>query len=171
MGLTRDNPGIGAPNGNSVRLSPFWRPRSRANYLICYIDVTAFVSVMLVFLFTFMVRVPICSWSISQRPVDMARVDSPISMAGADREDAMLIAVTRDNKVFFGSDPVQPADLPVKIRASVARGSEQKVYIKADARAKYAWVAEVVESAHEAGIEKIGFLVDQRKAPPVATSR
>ena len=80
----------------------------------------------------------------------------------------MVIGITRDNKVFFGTDPVWPSQLPGKIRASVAQGAERKVYIKADARSKYGWVAEVVESVHEAGIEKIGFLVDQRQAPPVA---
>jgi biopolymer transport protein ExbD len=84
-------------------------------------------------------------------------------MAHADREDAMVIGITRENKLFFGPNRLQPSQLSVKIRASVAHGAEEKVYIKADARAKYAWVAEVVNQVHEAGIEKVGFLVDQRK--------
>ena len=39
--------------------------------------------------------------------------------------------------------------------------------IKADARAKYRDVKEVLDGARSAGVEKIGILVDQRKAAVV----
>ena len=77
----------------------------------------------------------------------------------------MVIGIQRDGRVLFGRDPVRPSDLPPKIRESVSYGSERKVYIKADARAKYGSVAEVLDAVHAAGIEKIGFLVYQRKTP------
>src|SRR5882762_11781770 len=85
-----------------VRWSPFWRSQNRSNYLICNIDVTAFVGVMLVFLFMFMVQNPVCSFWNHGRAVDLAKVGHPISMAHADREDAMVIGITRENKLFFG---------------------------------------------------------------------
>jgi biopolymer transport protein TolR len=138
--------------------------RPRANRLICNIDVTAFAGVMFVLVYLFMspqVDFP------GRAPVDLAKADYAVPMRGADREDAMVIGVTRDGKIFFGTDAVVPNQLPAKIRDSVNRGAERKVYIRADARAKYARVAEVLDSVHVSGIERIGFLVDSRQATPV----
>jgi biopolymer transport protein ExbD/biopolymer transport protein TolR len=134
--------------------------RHRPNQLICNINVAAFASVMLALLYLFM------PWRADEyrRPaVDFAKVSSPVPMRAADREDAMVVAITRDNRVFFGAEAVRPADLPAKIQEEISRGSEREVYIKADARARYGWVAEVLDNVRSAGIEKIGFLVDQRR--------
>jgi biopolymer transport protein TolR len=98
-------------------------------------------------------------------PVDLPHVGHPVSMAHADREDAILIAVTRDDKIFFRADKVSLDQLPAKIRESLNQGSEKKVYIRADARAKYVWVAEVLDNVRSTGVERIGFLVDQRRPP------
>jgi biopolymer transport protein TolR len=96
---------------------------------------------------------------------DLAQADHPISMPKAVREDAMVVAVMRDGKVFFGTDRIKPWNLPVKIRDSVSHGAERKVYIKADARAKYGAVKDVLDGVRSSGIEKIGFLVERRRTP------
>ncbi len=98
---------------------------------------------------------------------DLPYVSHPISMPHANREDAMIIGITRDDQIFFRADRVRPDDLPARIRESVNQGSENKVYIKADARAKYGWVAEVLDNVRLAGIEKIGFLVYEKGHVPV----
>jgi biopolymer transport protein ExbD len=95
-------------------------------------------------------------------PVDIPKATHPISMRGADREDAMIVAITSDDKVFFRGDIIWPNQLPARIRESVKHGSESKVYIGADAHAKYEWVAEVLDDVRSTGIEKIGFLVNER---------
>ena len=86
-------------------------------------------------------------------------------MPHANREDAIRVAITRDDKVFFGNELVRPNELPARIRESVNRGSERRVYILADRRARYSWVAEVLDNVRTAGIEKVGFLVEQRLPP------
>lgn len=86
-------------------------------------------------------------------------------MRGADREDAMTVAILRDDKVFFRNEGVTPDQLPSKIRESISQGSEKEIYIWADARAKYGWVAEVLDNVRSAGVEKIGFLVERRPTP------
>jgi biopolymer transport protein TolR len=84
-------------------------------------------------------------------------------MRGADREDALMVGIMRDGKVFFRADQITIEELPARIREGVSQGAERKVYVKADARAKYASVAEVLDGVHDAGIENIGFIVDQRR--------
>jgi len=52
----------------------------------------------------------------------------------ANRDDAMLVSVVRDGKVFFRNDWTDPAELPARIRQCSTSGPERRVYIKADAR-------------------------------------
>jgi biopolymer transport protein ExbD/biopolymer transport protein TolR len=120
------------------------------------------VDVMLVLLIIFMVITPMLQHG---QPVDMAKVNNPSPMPDADKEDALLVAVTRDNKVFFGTDPIQPADLTQKIKDRLANKADKRVFIKADARAKYGWVVEVVDNVRAAGVDQLGLLTDIKKTP------
>jgi len=143
------------------------QPKRRPNQLISGIDVTAFAGIMIALLFLFMTP----SVDIEARRevyVDLPLVWHPVSMPHANREDAMIIAITRDGKIFFGLEQVIPDDLPVVIRERINQGSEKKVYIKADERAKYGWVAEVLDNVRSAGIEKIGFLVYEKRREPTS---
>ena len=68
--------------------------------------------------------------------VDLAKVSSPTEMRGADREDALVVAITRDGQVWFATDRITAENLPAAIRERVLRGAERRVYIKADMRAR-----------------------------------
>jgi len=97
--------------------------------------------------------------------VDLPKVNYPISMQRADREDSLLVVVTKNGDVFFGTEKLTSDQLPGKIREGLRQGAERKVYIKADGRAKYGKVAEVLDGVRAARITNIAFLVDQRKSP------
>ena len=86
-------------------------------------------------------------------------------MQRADREDSLLVVVTKNGDVFFGTEKLTSDQLPGKIREGLRQGAERKVYIKADGRAKYGKVAEVLDGVRAARITNIAFLVDQRKSP------
>ena len=87
-------------------------------------------------------------------------------MPGASREDAILVAVTRDGNIFFGSKNVRDSDLPALIRESVRRGSERKVYLKVDARAKYSDAALVIDQVALVGIQNVGIITEQLPPTP-----
>ena len=65
------------------------------------INVTPMVDVMLVLLIIFMVITPMLQKGVS---VDLAKTTSPVEMKDADKEDALIVAITRDGTVFFGSE-------------------------------------------------------------------
>ena len=98
------------------------------------INVTPMVDVMLVLLIIFMVVTPMLQHGVT---VNMAQVNNPEQMPDADKEDALLVAVMRDGKVFFGTDPIAVADLTQKIKDRLANRTDKRVFIKADARAKF----------------------------------
>jgi len=142
--------------------------RRRPNQLIHGIDQGPFVYVTVILSFTlllFFLARP--TFFVRSRGPDLPRVGHPVSMAHANREDAMIVAILRDDKVFFRNDRVRPEQLPDRIRESLRQGSEKEVYIRADARAKYGWVAEVLDGVRSAGVEKIGILVNERRPLPV----
>jgi biopolymer transport protein ExbD/biopolymer transport protein TolR len=125
------------------------------------INVTPMVDVMLVLLVIFMVVTPMLQKGVS---VELAKTDNPQSMADADKEDALLIAVMRDGTVYFGSDKVNPDQLTEKVKDRLATKADKRVFIKADARAKYGSVVEVVDNIRSAGVDQLGLLTEQRKA-------
>jgi biopolymer transport protein ExbD/biopolymer transport protein TolR len=129
------------------------------------INVTPMVDVMLVLLIIFMVVTPMLQHGI---PVDMAKVNSPTDMHDADKEDALLVAVTRDDHVFFGTDPVKVDELTQKIKDRLANRTDKRVFLKADARAKFGWVVEVVDNVRAAGVDQLGLLTDQKKSGAMA---
>lgn len=143
--------------------------RHRSNRLICGIDGAPFTITMLVVVFV-LLTVDLAPPTVcGGTSVDLPRVGHPISMAKARRWDAIEIYVTRDGKVIFGTDFVRPSELPSRIQTSISQGSERKVYIRSDARAKYGWVKGVLNEVQASGVERIGFLVYQRKTASEST--
>ena len=135
------------------------------------INVTPMVDVMLVLLIIFMVITPMLQKGVS---VDLAKVNSPEAMPDADKEDALIVAVMRDGQIFFGNDKIAADQLTQKVKDRLTNRVDKRVYVRADARAKYGSVVEVVDNVRSAGVDDLGLLTEQKKttpqqAPPPAT--
>ena len=132
------------------------------------INVTPMVDVMLVLLIIFMVITPMLQKGVT---VDLAKVNNPQQMPDADKEDALIVAIMRNGDIFFGNDRIQPDALTNKIKDRIANRVNKIVYVRADARAKYKNVVDVVDNVRAAGVDDLGLLTDQRKQtnnrPPV----
>ncbi len=129
------------------------------------INVTPMVDVMLVLLIIFMVVTPMLQKGIS---VDMPKVNNPEQMPDADKEDALLVSVMRNGDVFFGTDRITIDNLTTKVKDRLANRQDKRVYVKADARAHYGNVVQVVDAVRAAGVDDLGLLTDQRKTTPNA---
>jgi biopolymer transport protein ExbD/biopolymer transport protein TolR len=129
------------------------------------INVTPLVDVVLVLLIIFMVVTPMLQKGVS---VDMAKTDSPIAMADADKEDALIVAIMRDGTVYFGSEKTPADQLTNKLKDKLANRVDKRVFVRADARARYGAVTDVVDNVRAAGVDQLGLLTEQRKqgAPP-----
>jgi len=137
------------------------------------INVTPMVDVMLVLLIIFMVVTPMLQKGIS---VDLAKTNSPVQMPDADKEDALLVAVTRDGTVFFGTDKIPADQLAGKVKDKLASRTDKRVFLRADARARYGMVTDVVDNIRAAGVDQLGLLTEQAKQgamtpPPTATTK
>jgi len=120
---------------------------------------------MLVLLIIFMVVTPMLQKGVS---VDMAKVNNPEQMPDADKEDALLVSVTRDGQVYFGTDQISVDNLTSKVKDRLANRADKRVYVKADMRARFGNVVQVVDGVRAAGVDDLGLLTDQRKTTPSA---
>jgi len=130
-------------------------------------NVIPMADIMLVLLIIFMVVTPMLQKGVS---VDMARVTNPEDMRDADKDDAILIAVTRDGRYFLGTSQIGLDDITNKVKDLVANRLDKTVFIKSDARAKYGEVVKAVDEVRSAGVDNLGLLTEKidtgRKAPP-----
>jgi len=124
------------------------------------INVTPMADVMLVLLIIFMVITPMLQKGIS---VDMTKADNPREMQDADKEDAVVVAITRDGKTFLQSDPVSLDKITPEIKTRIESKLDKTVYIKSDRMAKYGDVVEVVDNVRAAGVESLGLLTERVK--------
>ncbi len=140
----------------------------RASNTISVINVTPMVDVMLVLLIIFMVITPMLSKGVS---VDMVRTRNPIAMEDADKEDAVVVAVTRDGRVFLGRGQTDPDELGRVVGDIIENKLDKTVYIKSDARARYDRVVDVINILRTEGVDQLGLLtekIQERGAPVVA---
>jgi biopolymer transport protein ExbD len=120
------------------------------------------VDVMLVLLIIFMVITPMLSKGVN---VNMVKTKNPIKMVEADKEDAILVAITRDGKIFLspGNTLMQPDQLASKVKDLQQNRSDKTVYIKADARARFAGVTDVIDNLRNAQVDSVGLLTEEIK--------
>ena len=130
------------------------------------INVTPMVDVMLVLLIIFMVITPMLQKGVS---VTLAKTDNPIKMPEADKEDSLIVAVMRDGKVYFNSDVVTAESLTDKVKDKLANKADKRIFVKADAGAKYGDVVAVVDEVRSAGVDQLGLLTEERKQGSLET--
>jgi biopolymer transport protein TolR len=129
------------------------------------INVTPMVDVMLVLLIIFMVITPMLQNKVN---VDLARVDNPTSMPDADKEDAIIVAITRDGGVFLGQDKVATSELGTRVRDKLSDKPGKTIFVRADARAQFRAVEDAIDAVRTAGVDEVGLLTNKKEAPGAA---
>src|ERR1700758_4947156 len=123
-------------------------------------NVIPMADIMLVLLIIFMVVTPMLQ---KTHQVDLAPVNNPRDMKEADRDDAIVVAVTRDGSLYMGNTKVKKEDITGQIKDQIANKLDKTVYVKSDARAKYGDVVAVVDEIRSAGVDSLGLLTEKVK--------
>jgi biopolymer transport protein TolR len=132
------------------------------------INVTPMVDVMLVLLIIFMVITPMLNNKVN---VDLPKADAAVVMENANKEDSVVVAVTRDGRTFLGGDQVTLDDLGTKISAKLESKTDKEVYMRADIRANYGKVMDAVDAIRTAGVSQLGMLTERRDDSSPAPSK
>jgi biopolymer transport protein ExbD len=131
------------------------------------INVTPMVDVKLVLLIIFMVITPMLSKGIS---VDMVKTVNPVPMQAADKSDAIIIAVARDGRTYLNTTQLPADQLAPKVKDMLTNRLDKMCFVRADSRARYEKVVDVVNNLRAAGVDQLGLLTEQmqQKAKPGA---
>lgn len=124
--------------------------KSRAT--LSEINVTPLVDVMLVLLIMFMVTTPLM-----QQGID---VDLPKTAAsGVEATDEpFVIVIAADQKMTVAKQRIAMQDLRTKLKAIFETRKNKQVYIQADRKVDYGYVAEAMAEVRAAGIFNIGLI-------------
>jgi len=131
-------------------------------------NVIPMADIMLVLLIIFMVVTPMLGHG---QNVNMARVDRPEDLPNADKDDAIIVAVDREGRIYVGTTQTPEDQLTANIRDKVKDRIDKSIFIKSDGRAKYIDVTKVVDDVRSAGVDEVGLLterVERRTATPTA---
>src|SRR5215510_709688 len=121
-------------------------------------NVIPMADIMLVLLIIFMVVTPMLTKDI---PVDKALAQNSRDMQDADKDDAIVVAVTRDGRIYIGSTPMTKDEITSSIKDKLSARLDKVVYVRSDSRAKYGDVVAVVDEIRSAGVDQLGLLTQR----------
>ena len=128
-------------------------------------NVIPMADIMLVLLIIFMVVTPMLQKTMS---VDLASTDNPREMKDADKDDAIVVAITSDGTVYLGNTRIAKEEIANTVKDRISSRLDKTVYVKSDARAKYGRVVEIVDEIRTAGVDLLGLLtqMSENGGPP-----
>jgi len=141
--------------------------KPKADDVMAAPNIIPMADIMLVLLIIFMVVTPMIQKGAS---VDRATVDNPEDMQAAEKEDAIVVAVTRDGSIFLGSQKIDQSQLTSLIKDKLANRTDKTVFLNSDRNALYGKVVAVVDEIRSAGVDQLGLLTEKTEkkgpAPP-----
>jgi len=121
-------------------------------------NVVPMADIMLVLLIIFMVVTPMLQ---KTHQVDLAPTNNAHDMKDADKDDAVVVAVTRDGTLYLQNNRISKESITNEVKDMIANRLDKTVYVKSDARAKYGDVVAVVDEIRSAGVDQLGLLTEK----------
>jgi biopolymer transport protein TolR len=117
------------------------------------INVTPLVDVMLVLLIIFMISAPLLTAGV---PVELPKTE-----AGAmqDVPDPITLSIRADGSIYIGDVATPFASLSPRLK-EMATDTSRPIYVRADAKATYQVVAQVMASLSTSGFSAINLITD-----------
>lgn len=118
-------------------------------------NVIPMADIMLVLLIIMMVVTPLLT---NRQLVDMASAKNWENMPNADRDDAIIVAVSHDGHYYLGNQDIALDQITSTVKDRIANRLDKEVYVRSDERAKYGDVKKVVDAVRDAGVDNLGLL-------------
>ena len=117
------------------------------------INVTPLVDVMLVLLIIFMITAPLMAHKV--------KIELPEATLDTRPEDPgrpITLAVKEDGEIYWNDERVPMAVLESQLAVEAQKKPQPRIDIRADKTTKYKLIADVVKTAKNVGIAKVGFV-------------
>ena len=117
------------------------------------INVTPLVDVMLVLLIIFMITAPLMA-----HKVKIELPEATLETRPEDPGRPITLALKADGEIYWNDERVQMAVLESQLAVEAQKKPQPRIDIRADKTTKYRLVAQVVKTAKDVGIAKVGFV-------------
>lgn len=124
------------------------------------INVTPLVDVMLVLLIIMMIVAPML-----QKGVNVRLPEAANSSEKPETQDQTVLGIQADRSLYVNSTLVSMGDLRRKMEEALETKTQRIVFIKADIDAPYGTVMEAMDELRASGIEDMGLITENKKAP------
>ena len=118
------------------------------------INVTPLVDVMLVLLIIFMISAPLLTVGV---PVDLPKTEAA---AVDDQTEPLTITVRADGALFIQDHQTAFDQLSIRLTALAGQGFDKPIFVRADGKAPYETVAQVMAALSTSGFTKINLITD-----------
>jgi biopolymer transport protein TolR len=130
------------------------RARRGRRAALSEINVTPLVDVMLVLLIIFMVSAPLLTVGV---PLELPKTEAS---AMRDQQEPLTVSVRVDGRIFINETETPFGDLSPSLRRLAGEATAKPIYVRADGRAPYALVAQVMASLSQSGFSSINLITD-----------
>jgi len=118
------------------------------------INVTPMVDVMLVLLIIFMISAPLLTAGV---PLQLPKTEAASLQ---DQSKPITVSVRADGRIFIGQTETPFSSFADDLRAAAGEAYTKPIYVRADGRAPYALVAQVMASLSQSGFSSIDLITD-----------
>jgi biopolymer transport protein TolR len=119
------------------------------------INVTPLIDVLLVLLIIFMVITPLTPKGLEALIPQPPKPNEPSPPAD---ERTIVVTINKDHSMLVNTEPIEEAALSKRLEDIFKTRAERLMFVKGDPDIEYRWVAEVIDIAHGAGIDKVGLM-------------
>ncbi|MEW6017620.1 MAG: biopolymer transporter ExbD [Pseudomonadota bacterium] len=130
------------------------RRRRHRRGALSEINVTPLVDVMLVLLIVFMISAPLLTVGV---PLELPKTEAS---AIPDQSEPLTVSVRADGTVFIQEQETPFAALAPRLVAMADGATERPIYVRADGRASYETVAQVMAALATSGFTSINLLTE-----------
>lgn len=132
--------------------------KEKKRQMMSEINVTPFVDVMLVLLIIFMVTAPMMQQGFKVELPNSSHAG--LSVAG---DNPFIIVVRKNGKIFLGKTEIPVDQLSQKLKNIFKNRKDKQVYVQADKRAYYEFVATAMGEVRSAGLTQISLVTQFKK--------
>ena len=128
------------------------------------INVTPLVDVMLVLLIIFMITAPLMSHKVK---VELPEANLDKRPDKAPEVTPITVAVAEGGQLYWNDEPISKGLMESRFSTEAQKLPQPQVNVRGDKTAKYRLVQEVVQTAQQQGMRKVGFVaIKDRSGQP-----
>jgi biopolymer transport protein TolR len=125
------------------------------------INMTPMIDVLLVLIIIFMVITPLTPKGLEAL---VPQPPPPNQKQTLSDQRTVVISIDGDHKMMINSEPTDESRLGARLEEIFKTRAERVIFVKGDPSIEYGWVARAIDTAHGAGIDKVGLMTAKVEA-------